>query len=158
MNVLPAWLQSRCGWSREASRRPAARLGVIVLLPLVAMSLGGCVIMHEQDGEGRSATYASLGGKGAYRKGFGVMHHHEKSFRDATVAATALAAGYYGAATARATEATNQLALKEATKQAAAKETTRRAAIEANAAAHGQAISAELPGVVPAAAPPPITP
>lgn len=132
--------------------------GWLVLLLLTLVCLTSCVIMHEQDGEGRSATYASLGGKGAYRKGFGVMHHHEKSFRDATVAATALAAGYYGAATARATETTNQLALKEATKQAAAKETTKRAAIEANAAAHGAAIGAELPGVVPASPPPEITP
>lgn len=128
------------------------------LLLFPVMFLCSCVVMHERDGEGHSATYASLGGKGAYRKGVGLMHNHEKSFRDGMVAAGVLASGYFGAVATKATEATNQVALKEASKQAASNNALKAKAIEANAAAHGQAISAEVPGLVPAAPPPAITP
>lgn len=115
----------------------------------------GCVVIHERDGEGKSATYASLGGKGAYRKGYGVIHNHEKSFRDGAVLVGTLATSYFGSVAAQATEATNQVALKEATKKHAADTALKGKAIEANAAAHGAAISAEVPGVLPAAPPPP---
>jgi hypothetical protein len=128
------------------------------LLFFPVMLLCSCVVMHERDGEGKSATYASLGGKGAYRKGVGVVHNHEKSFRDGAILAGTAATGYFGAVTAKATEATNQVALKEATKKHASDNALKGQAIEANAAAHGQAISAEVPGLVPAAPPPAITP
>lgn len=111
--------------------------------------------MHERYGPGQSATYAALGGKGAYKIGGGVVYNNEKSFRDATVAAGVMATGYFGAVTAKATEATKQVGLQEATKQAASKDALTGQAIEANAAAHSQAIGMEVPGLVPAAAPPP---
>lgn len=117
-----------------------------------------CVIVHERDGEGKSATYASLGGKGAYRKGYGVIHHHEKSFRDGAVLAGSLATGYFGTVTARATEATNQVALGEATRKHVSDNALKEKAMEVNAAAHGQATAAGAAGVVPAAPPPPIAP
>lgn len=114
--------------------------------------------MHEKDGPDKHATYASLGGKGAYRKGYGVIHNHEKSFRDGAILVGTVATGYFGSIATRATEATNQVALKEATAQKAADNALKAKAIEANAAAHGAAIQAEVPGLVPAAAPPAITP
>ncbi|RBP37023.1 hypothetical protein DES53_115164 [Roseimicrobium gellanilyticum] len=112
--------------------------------------------MHERDGEGKSSTYASLGGKGAYRKGYGVIHQHEKSFRDGAVLAGTLATSYFGTVTAQATEATSQVALKESTRKHVSDNALKGKAIGANAAAHGQAIAAEVPGVVPATAPPPV--
>jgi hypothetical protein len=122
----------------------------------LAASLSSCVVMHERYSEEQSATYAALGGKGAYKIGGGVVYNNEKSFRDATVAAGVVATGYFGAVASKATEATKQVALQEATKKAASDNALKAQAIEANAAAHGQAISAELPGVVPAA--PPVAP
>ncbi|HSI63500.1 MAG TPA: hypothetical protein VLE43_10285 [Candidatus Saccharimonadia bacterium] len=128
------------------------------LMVTVGVALSSCVILHERDGEGKSATYASLGGKGAYRKGYGVVHNHEKSFRDGAVLAGTLATSYFGAVTAKATEVTSQVALKEATRKHASDNALKGQAIEANAAAHSQAIGAELPGTLPAAPPPSITP
>lgn len=75
-------------------------------------SLCSCVIATKD-------TYASLGGKGAYRSAtFGVVSDHEASFRDGTLAATLVAGAYYSAATAAAKEVTSQVATKQATKQA----------------------------------------
>jgi hypothetical protein len=150
-----AWDSIRCLWRGAKGDSLILRL---LLLVCVMACLSSCVVMHERDGEGKSATYASLGGKGAYRKGVGVIHNHEKSFRDGAIAAGTLGTGYFGAVTAKATEATNQVALKEATAQQASSNALKAKAIEANAAAHGQAISAEVPGLVPAAPPPAITP
>ncbi|QIF01903.1 hypothetical protein G5S37_10310 [Roseimicrobium sp. ORNL1] len=135
-----------------------ARPIVRAMLGASFLALSSCVVMHERDGEGRSATYASLGGKGAYRKGYGVIHNHEKSFRDGAVMVGTLATSYFGAVTTQAAEATNQVALKEATRKHVSDNALKGKAIEANAAAHGAAISAEVPGVVPAVAPPAITP
>jgi hypothetical protein len=131
---------------------------VNALLGASFLALSSCVVMHERDGEGKSATYASLGGKGAYRKGYGVIHNHEKSFRDGAVLVGTLATSYFGAVTTQATEATNQVELKESTRKHVSDNALKGKAIEANAAAHGAAISAEVPGVVPAVAPPAITP
>jgi hypothetical protein len=135
-----------------------ARSIVNAVLGASFLVLSSCVIMHERDGEGKSATYASLGGKGAYRKGYGVIHNHEKSFRDGAVMVGTLATSYFGAVTTQAAEATNQVALKEATRKHVSDNALKGKAIEANAAAHGAAISAEVPGVVPAVAPPAIVP
>lgn len=64
-------------------------------------------------------TYVSLGGKSAYKSAtFGVVHDHEASFREGTLAATLVAGAYYSAATAAAKEVTSQVATKQATKQA----------------------------------------
>lgn len=131
------------------------RAAWFICMPAV---MGSCVVVHERDGEGKSATYASLGGKGAYRRGYGVIHNHERSFRDGAVVAGALATSYFGAVTAQAAEATNQVALKEATRKHASHNALKGKALEANAAAHNQAIAAEVPGVVPAAPPSAITP
>lgn len=128
------------------------------LLLFPVLFLCSCVVMHERDGEGRSATYASLGGKGAYRKGYGVIHNHERSFRDGAVLVGTVATSYFGAVTTQAQEATNQVALKQSTAKHVSDNALKGKAIEANAAAHGQAISAEVPGVVPALPPPAITP
>lgn len=128
-------------------------------LPItVALCLSSCVVMHERDGQDKHATYASLGGKGAYRKGYGVIHNHEKSFRDGAIAATTLAASYFGSVATQAAEATNQAGIKASTAKHASDNALKAKAIEANAAAHGAAIQAEVPGVVPAVAPPAITP
>lgn len=128
----------------------------LLLLPLLLMC--SCVVMHERDASGAHATYASLGGKGAYRKGVGLIHNHEKSFRDGVVAGTMIASGYFGMGTQQAKEATSQVGLREATKQHAASEATRQAGIRANADAYRAGLGAELPGITPATPPPPITP
>lgn len=62
-------------------------------------------------------TYVSLGGKSAYKSAtFGVVHDHEASFREGTLAATLVAGAYYSAATAAAKEVTSRTAAKEGTK------------------------------------------
>lgn len=98
--------------------------GCLLLLPLT-----GCVVMHEKTAAGDSATYASLGGKGAYRKGVGLIHNHEKSFRDGMLAAATVAGSYYSAAATNAKEATAQVAAQEATKRHAAEQATQQATI-----------------------------
>jgi hypothetical protein len=144
----------------------ALRVLLCCLAPLLLVS---CVVMHERDGDeldasgkvtkrGASKTYASLGGRGTYRIGKGLNHNHEKSFRDGAVLVGTVATGYFGAVTSEAVEATNQAALREGTAKHVSDNALKGKAIEANAAAHGQAIAKEVPGVVPAAAPPPFSP
>lgn len=79
---------------------------------LLCLVLSSCVVATKD-------TYVSLGGKSAYRSAtFGVVHDHNKSFRDGTLAAALIAGSYYSAATAAAKEVTSQVATKEATKTA----------------------------------------
>jgi hypothetical protein len=130
-----------------------------VLLLLPTLLLCSCVIATPD-------FYASLGGKGAAKgkgskeKGgsYAVIHNHEKSFRDGAIAATTLAASYFGSVATQAAEATNQAGIKASTAKHASDNALKGKAIEANAAAHGQAISAEVPGVIPATPPPAVTP
>jgi hypothetical protein len=75
------------------------------LLLLLLVPLSSCVVMHEE-----GATFAALGGKGAYRRGVGVVYDNEKSFRDGAIAAAAIAAGYFANATNEAVEVTSQVA------------------------------------------------
>ncbi len=80
-----------------------------VVHALVCGLLTSCTFMHEPD-----ATFVALGGKGAYRRGEGVVYNNEKSFRDGALAAAAIAAGYFSAASSAAAEVTAQAASKNA--------------------------------------------
>jgi hypothetical protein len=90
-----------------------------VVHALACLSLASCTFMKEQD-----ATFIAVGGKGAYKKGEGVIWNNEKSFRDGALAAAAIAAGYFSAASSAAAEVTAQAASSNAAstaqKQAAA--------------------------------------
>jgi len=116
----------------------------LLLVFTVSGSLCSCVVMQETDASGARATYASLGGKGAYRKGVGVIHNHEKSFRDGALAGGALAASYYGAASAQAAEVSSQVAQREGTRRAATSSAAQvqTASIAARGATTSQAIGA----------------
>ena len=93
---------------------------------LALLLLPSCVVLHEQEPNGSTATYASLGGRGAYRRGVGLVHDHNQSFRDAALAATAIAASAYSAATAAEQEVTTRNAARQATAQQAEVEATKR--------------------------------
>lgn len=60
----------------------------------------------------------ALGGKLANRWGAGAVWNGEKSFRDGALAAGAVAAGYFSAATAAAEQVTSQVQSKQAAQTA----------------------------------------
>ena len=95
---------------------------------LLLLLLPSCVVMHEADSDGSKATYASLGGKGAYRRGVGVIHDHNQSFRDAAIAAATVAGSAFSAATAAEQELSTRTATQatEQTKVATEAEATKR--------------------------------
>jgi len=94
-------------WFRTLIQRNGAKFSISLL---VALLMPSCVVATKD-------TYVSLGGKSAYKSAtFGVVHDHNKSFRDGTLAAASIAGLYYSAATAAAREASSQVATKEATK------------------------------------------
>lgn len=96
------------------------KLFSIIILGL----LPSCVFMQEE-----GATFAALGGKGAYRKGVGVVYNNEKSFRDGAIAAAAITAGYFANATNEAVEATSQISNTNSA-NTAQKKATENAAVE----------------------------
>lgn len=95
---------------------------------LLALLLPSCVFVREADSDGSDATYVSLGGKGAYRRGVGVIHDHNQSFRDAAIAAATIAGSAFSAATAAERELSSRTATQatEQTKVAAESEATKR--------------------------------
>jgi hypothetical protein len=97
------------------------------LLLLLLLPLSSCVVMHEE-----GATFAALGGKGAYRRGVGVVYDNEKSFRDGAIAAAAIAAGYFATAASEAAEVTSQVTNTNAA-TTAQKKAAEAAAVEINA-------------------------
>lgn len=95
-----------------------------VVHALACALLTSCTFMKEAD-----ATFIAVGGKGAYKKGEGVIWNNEKSFRDGAVAAAAIAAGYFSAASSAAAEVTAQTASKNAA-TTAQKQAAEAAAVE----------------------------
>lgn len=82
-----------------------------IFLCILALCCTSCVVANKD-------MFVALGGKSSYKsRDFGVVTNLDKSFRDGTLAASAIAGLYYSAATAAAQEVTSQAALKEATKQ-----------------------------------------
>jgi hypothetical protein len=91
-------------------------------LALLFLLLPSCTVMVEE-----GATFAAVGGKGAYRRGVGVVYDNEGSFRDGAIAAGAIAGGYFLNASNEAVEITAQAA------SANAAATSQKAAAEAAA-------------------------
>lgn len=104
-----------------------------------------CVVVHEKTAAGDSATYASLGGKGAWRKWHGLIHNHEKSFRDGAITAATLAGSYYSAVSAKAKEETARVTAQEVTKRRAAEQVTQQTSIQAREAVTKTALQMEMP-------------
>ncbi len=96
----------------------------LITAALNLFCLTSCTFMKEGD-----ATFVALGGKGAYRKGQGVVWNNEKSFRDGALAATAIATSGFSAATSSAQETTAQIANTNAA-TTAQKATAEAAAVE----------------------------
>lgn len=92
--------------------QPKGKIQTIRVILLLPMLMSSCVVANKN-------MVASLGGKGAFKSAtFGLVWDHEQSFRDGTVAATALAGAYFSSVVSKAKEVTAQSANANATQQA----------------------------------------
>ena len=79
-----------------------------IIAAIVAISLSSCVLLHEQEADGATRTFAAIGGKGAYDKAQGVAYDNEKSFDTAVITAGTAYTAYQAAKSFAASEATKQ--------------------------------------------------
>lgn len=88
-----------------------------IVAAIIAVCLSSCVLLHEQEADGATRTFAAIGGKGAYDKAQGLAYDNEKSFDTAVITAGTAYAAYQTAKSFAASEATEQASINAATKQ-----------------------------------------
>lgn len=115
----------------------------VVTLILAGACMTACVAVRETAADGSSATYVSLGGRAAWRKGVGLIHQHERSFRDGMFAVSAVSGTMSNTAIAKAGEETARVSAQEATKRHAAEQVTRQTTITAREAVTKTALQVE---------------
>ena len=114
---------------------------ILFFIPLL---LSSCVVASAD-------KISALGGKGAYKsKSFSLVWDDQKSFRDASVAVTAIAAAAYSAATSAAAETTTQIVNTNAAKVASTQAKTS-AATAINASNNATKVSIKALEVAPVA-------
>lgn len=103
-------------------------------LTCIACLVSSCTSMDHIDPDGSVTKVRGFGGKGiAKTDKIALAWNNEKSFYHGTVLVGALGASVASTVTAKAVEATNQMALQEATKQTVAKEATQQVTVQAGA-------------------------